>query len=113
MELIPINQRLDAGSAAAMLACFHGADKVFLFGFDGQEPGAKNNNIYAGYRFYDDVEAIISDAQWQHNLSMVMAAYPQVKFYRIDANPSNSRQQLSLRNYSLISFQDFVFAADL
>ena len=113
MEIIPLNQRLDAGSAAAMTACFHGADKVFLLGFDGQERNSKNNNIYAGHRFYDDESVVINDNQWQINLEMIMASYSNVTFYRIDANPVNSRRHQRLKNYKLISFQDFVYEADI
>lgn len=113
MELIPLLQRLDAGSAAVMLACFHGADKVFLLGFDGQDSKNKNNNIYANSQFYDSEFTPIDDKQWHENLLMVMSAYPHVQFYRIDSNPISSRKLSKLKNYNLITFNEFVFMADI
>lgn len=112
MDLIPLNHRMDAGSTAAMLACFHGATSVFLFGFDGVVNN-KNNNIYAGTEFYDSADSTLSDVKWQRNLKGVMMAYPKTKFYRIDVQPDSARELLALPNYSVIPFNEFVSVADL
>lgn len=112
MELIPLHHRLDAGSTAAMLACFHGATSVFLFGFDGQG-GNNNNNIYSGTQHYDGDDAVIRDDEWQENLMMVVRAYPGTTFYRVDTQPSSARVLSTLPNYRMIAFNDFVSLADL
>ena len=113
MELIPMTQRMDAGAAAVSLACFHGADRVFLFGFDGQPNSIENNNIYAGERYYASKDQSVNDTEWQDNLLRIMVCYKDVTFYRIDANPPNARKQTMLPNYRLITFNEFVSLADL
>lgn len=112
-NLIPLHYRLDAGSAAAMLACFHGAGQVFLFGFDGQVKRSFNHNIYAGTRFYGSVDDDINDTEWHENLKAVVMAYPNTTFYRIDVNPPGARSMTVLPNYKLITFTEFVSLADL
>lgn len=112
MDLIPCSTRMDSGSTAALLACYHGADKVFLYGFDGL-PGNKNDNIYAGQKFCESKDSEISDITWQHNLRAVMLAYPDVTFYRVNTNPPNARILTVLPNYKLITFNDFVSIADI
>ena len=113
MELIPMLQRMDAGAAAVSIACFHGADKVFLFGFDGQPNAIENNNIYAGERWYGGKAATVNDTDWQDNLYKLMVCYKDVTFYRVDANPPNARRHTVLPNYRLITFNEFVSLADL
>jgi hypothetical protein len=113
MELIPMLQRMDAGAAAVSVACFHGADKVFLFGFDGQPNTIENNNIYAGQRWYGGKSETVNDTDWQENLYRLMVCYKDVSFYRVDANPVTARKQTVLPNYRLITFNDFVSLADL
>lgn len=113
MELIPILQRMDAGSAAVSIACFHGADQIFLYGFDGQIENTANNNIYAGHRWYGDKDQIVNDIEWQDNLYKLMVCYKDVTFYRVDTNPPNARRQTVLPNYKLITFNEFVSLADL
>jgi hypothetical protein len=112
MELIPVNRQLDSGSIAAMMACFHGCDSVFLYGFDGF-PDGKNQNIYAGQTYYAENGIEMSDMLWQENLKALMIAYPNVTFYRIDSNPPNARILTVLPNYRLITFNEFVSLADL
>ena len=112
MDLIPVNRRLDAGTTAAMLACYHGNDKVFLFGFDGF-PDDSNQNIYAGRDYYAENGAVMSDLSWQENLKALMIAYPDVMFYRVDSNPPNARILTVMPNYRLITFNEFVSLADL
>jgi len=113
-NLLPGNVRLDAGSAAAYLACFHGAKKVFLFGYDGQPELGYNNNVYAGTEHYPDIDAEIHDDNWVRNLGHVMITYDDVQFYRVTSNENDRyRNLLKLPNYKPISFNEFISYADL
>jgi hypothetical protein len=112
MNLIPVNQNMDAGSTAAMIACFHGAKKVFLVGFDGCPDGV-TNHIYAGKQFYPDENVEMSDSKWQEDLGRVVAAYPKTLFYRVNASPPNAKQLLKNPNYQIIDQKTFVSLADI
>jgi hypothetical protein len=113
-NLIPGNHRMDAGALAAYLAAFHGAKRVYLFGYDGQpEPGV-NNNIYAGSDLYPGDAENIQDRSWIKNLKSVVTAYDDVEFFRITANPEDRyRELLRLPNYKPINFARFISLADL
>jgi hypothetical protein len=112
MNLIPINHNMDAGSTAAMIACYHGATKVFLVGFDGC-PENKTNHIYQGYQFYPQANEEINDIKWQENLGKVIAAYPGTQFFRLNASPLNARHLLKYPNYKIIDQRSFVSLADI
>jgi hypothetical protein len=112
MNLIPINHNMDAGSTATMLACYHGANKVFLVGFDGC-PENKINSVYAGEQFYPKENEEASDAKWQEDLGRVIAAYPKTKFYRVNVNPPNARKLSKYPNYKVIDLRSFVSLADI
>ena len=114
MNLLPGCQRLDAGSAAAYLAAFHGAKRVFLYGYDGQPDVGKNNNVYAGSEYYpSDVESV-ADKLWVNNLTNVIETYNDVEFIQVTAKPPNSYRLLQkLSNYKIVNFRKFVSLADL
>jgi hypothetical protein len=112
MNLIPINHNIDAGSTAAMLACYHGANKVFLVGFDGC-PENKTNHIYTNQQFYPVLDEEMNDSKWQEDLGRVIAAYPATQFYRLNASPPNARQLLKYPNYKIIDQKSFVSLADI
>lgn len=113
-NLLPGNPRLDAGSAAAYLACFHGAKKVFLFGYDGQAELGYNNNVYAGTEHYAPELAEVHDDNWIRNLGHVMVTYHDVEFYRVTPNEDDRyRPLLRLPNYKPVSFHQFISLADL
>ena len=112
MNLIPINYSMDAGSTAAMLACYHGATKVFLVGFDGTPEGV-TNHIYAGQQFYPKENEPMNDIKWQDDLGRVIAAYPKTMFYRVNASPPTARQLLKQPNYQTIDDKTFISLADL
>lgn len=112
MNLIPVNHNMDAGSTAAMIACYHGATKVFLYGFDGC-PQNITNHIYAGQQFYPQNNEIMNDIKWQEDLGRVIAAYPNTTFYRVNASPPNARQLLRYSNYKIIDLRNFVSLADI
>jgi hypothetical protein len=103
---------MDAGSTAAMLACFHGATKVFLYGFDGC-PDNTPNNVYLGQQFYPTGNEDIDDRKWQEDLGRVIAAYPKTMFYRVNTSPPNARQLLRYPNYQVIDDKGFVSLADI
>lgn len=113
-NLMPGGSRMDAGSSAAYLAAFHGAKRVFLFGYDGQPDLEKNNNIYAGSEFYDSEKEKINDKSWVRNLKNVIETYDNVEFLRVttDQNPSYRRLH-KLPNYKIINFKKFISLADL
>ena len=114
MNLIPGAARLDAGSAAAYLAAFHGAKRVFLFGYDGQQIPGVNNNIYAGSELYPTETESVSDTKWIHNLKNVVQTYKNVEFVRVATNTEdNYRPLLRFDNYKTVSFRQFVSLADL
>lgn len=112
MNLLPINQALDAGTSAAMMACFHGADKIFLVGFDGC-PDKRVNHVYVNEQFYPNNSDLINDEKWQDNLARLIMTYPKVKFYRVNASPPSSRPLLRYPNYQVIDTRQFISLADI
>ena len=112
MNLIPMNHNMDAGSTAAMIACYHGASKVFLYGFDGCPDGV-TNHIYADQPFQPATNEKINDIKWQEDLERVIAAYPKTIFYRVNASPPNARSLLKYQNYKVIDLRTFVSLADI
>ena len=54
-NMLPGSYHMDAGASAAYLAAFDGAQKVFLFGFDGTD-GVTSENIYADTFGYESAE---------------------------------------------------------
>ena len=113
-NLLPGNVRLDAGTAAAYLACFHGAKTVFLFGYDGQPQEGYNNNIYSGTEYYPEDNHEVNHSNWLRNLSHIMVTYNDVTFYRVTPNPEDHyRELLRLPNYKPINFDQFISFADL
>jgi len=114
MNLIPGNTRLDAGSSSVYLACFHGAKRVFLYGYDGQTDAGVNNNVYANSFQYDSSECSVLDRKWIENLSSVISAYPDIEFYRVTSKQvDNHRILLKHSNYTVIGFRKFISLADL
>lgn len=112
-NLIPLYHRMDAGATAAMLAAFHGASQVFLFGFDGQNSKTWNNNLHAGSEYYASSKTEVNDRDWHVNLYKVIAGYKDVMFYRVDILPPAARMLTVLPNHKLISFNEFASFADL
>lgn len=112
MNLIPINHNMDAGTTATMMCCYHGANKVFLVGFDGC-PEDKSNHIYEGEQFYHKSNEPMSDAKWQEDLGRVIAAYPKTQFYRINTSPPNARHLSKYSNYKVVDLRTFISLADI
>lgn len=113
-NFMPGGHRLDAGASAAYLAAFHGAKRVFLFGYDGQSQIGLNNNIYAGTDHYPSDTDEVQDSNWIRNLKNVVTTYNDVEFYRVTPNPEdNYRELLRLPNYKPIHLNQFISFADL
>lgn len=113
-NLMPGGARLDAGAAAALLAAFHGAQRVYLFGYDGQSEPGVNNNVYADSEHYPTATESVQDQGWVKNLERVVATYDDVEFLRVTAKPEDRhRRLLRLPNYRTINFRQFVSSADL
>lgn len=113
-NFMPGNQRLDAGASAAYLAAFHGAKRVFLFGYDGQLQQGHNNNIYANTESYPSDTDEVGDSNWVRNLKNVIITYSDVEFYRVTSNENDSyRELMKLPNYNPVHFTKFVSLADL
>lgn len=114
MNLMPGNGRLDAGASAAYLAAFHGAKRVFLYGYDGQQDPGVMNNIYADSELYPASNDVVNDASWINNLKNVIGTYNDVEFVRVTSNPDDSYRGLQrLSNYKTVNFRQFISLADL
>lgn len=109
-NLIPLVSGVDAGTAAAFLACFDGNDEIFLFGFDGYN---SDDNCYKGRLGYD-VNVIKKSniaVEWESNLHKLMRAYSNTKFYRVGSGRT-PRTWMSRSNFQEISYKDAVFLGD-
>jgi len=114
INLMPGNNRMDAGSSAAYLAAFHGAKNVFLFGYDGQPDPDEINSIYLNTEHYPKTGDEGFDQKWIKYLYNVIEAYPEVKFYRVTPKvEDNYRKLLTLPNYYPVNFRQFISLADL
>ena len=113
-NFMPGGHRLDAGAGAAYLAAFHGAKRVFLFGYDGQPDPKVLNNVYAGTEHYPSQGDQVLDSNWIRNLKNVIVTYNDVEFLRVTKEPEdNYRELLKLPNYKPINFRQFISLADL
>jgi hypothetical protein len=113
--LIPQDPAWDAGSLAAYLACFDGHKKVFLLGFDGNDPGGLDWNVYNDTAGYLPATQSISEEFWTVSMSKVFNTYPDVDFVRVMPTagyrlPERWKYYTNLRQ---IDFRQFVIEADL
>lgn len=76
--LIPYDVYADAGTTAAYIAAFDEHKKIYLIGFDGQEPGDWNNNVYAGTRCYDAKNIGVDHREWVLNRKQLFDVYDDV-----------------------------------
>lgn len=110
-NLIPHIYYMDSGSTAAYLAAFDGAQKIFMFGFDGGDDQT-NNNIYANTLGYEDNNHPYD----KHNAHLynVCKAYRNVEFYRVKTQYSYEfiGELKSLPNYFEISVREAVLIGD-
>jgi hypothetical protein len=112
-NLIPTVSHYDAGSAAAMLAAFDGATKVFLIGFDGTD-GETVDNIYSDDQLYSDPTTVVDFQKFHSYLHDVVKAYSDTQFYRVRTPHSNNLQadMSRLRNYTEVTVREAILLGD-
>lgn len=113
--LIPYDVYADAGTTAAYIAAFDEHKKIYLLGFDGQEPGNWNNNVYAGTKGYDSKTANIDSSEWIKNRKQLFDVYNDVDFVWVTPKgtnliPEELKPCLNLRQ---INIRQFVLECDL
>lgn len=110
-NLTPSVWYMDSGSTAAYLAAFDGAERVFLFGFDGND-NITNDNIYAKTLGYDNIQ--YDHQKHSYNLYEIAKVYNNVQFYRVRNEYSfDYPNDLStLPNYNEISIRQAVLEGD-
>lgn len=98
-----------SGPTALRLSVEHGAQRIFILGFDYSGMGNKINNIYAGtenYRGSDCVPTYYRNWLWQTRKTI--DDYPQVHFTRvIDQNCLGPNSFQDLTNCDHESVEDF------
>lgn len=113
--LIPYDVYADAGTTAAYIAAFDEHKKIYLLGFDGQEPGNWNNNVYAGTNGYDAVNADIDHSEWLQNRKQLFDVYNEVDWVWVTPKGNNLIPEIlkPCLNLRQISFRDMVLECDL
>jgi hypothetical protein len=116
-QLIPQNIYIDAGALAAYMAAFDGHKKVFLIGYDqyDNDTGGNINTIYAGTDHYPSTDSSSNGEGLALSLSMVMKVYNDVEFVRVMPTATSWYHPKfgPLANFRQISYQDFVYEADI
>ena len=112
--LVPHDPFADAGVTAAYIAAFDGHKKIYLLGFDGQEPGW-NNNVYSDTVGYDSKTAEILDIKWMQNRKQLFDVYNDVDFIWVTPHGRNMIPEMlkPCLNLRQISFRDLVLECDL
>lgn len=113
--LIPHDPYADAGTTAAYIAAFDGHKKIYLIGFNGQSQPGINDNIYAGTKGYDAVDAKVSDTKWITNIAALCRIYDDVDFVRVTESGRRSTPEAwkFIPNLRQTDFRNFVLEADL
>lgn len=113
--LIPHDPYGDAGTTAAYIAAFDGHKKIYLIGFNGQSQPGVNDNIYAGTRGYDAIDAKVLDIKWVTNIASLCKVYNDVDFVRVTESGRRSTPEAwkSLTNLRQINLREFIIETDL
>lgn len=113
--LIPHDIYADAGTTAAYIAAFDEHKKIYLIGFDGHEAGPWNNNVYAGTKGYDAVNADIDHSEWILNRKRLFNTYNDVDWVWVTPKGTNLIPELlkPCLNFRQIDFRQFVLECDL
>lgn len=70
-----------AGNTALHLACQHGAEKVYILGFDLSSYDAPINNIYKGTNNYLPADSRgFNSMNWESQMDTTMSDFPDVEF---------------------------------
>jgi hypothetical protein len=112
-NMLPGSYHMDAGASAAYLAAFDGAQKIFLFGFDGTD-GVTSENIYADTFGYESAEYMEDFQKFNAFLYNICRAYSSTQFYRVRTQHSNDFDPIlkTLNNYHEVSVRDAVLLGD-
>lgn len=112
--LIPHDPYADAGTTAAYIAAFDEHKRIYLIGFDGQEPGW-NNNVYAGTKGYDAQTADIDHSEWILNRKQLFDVYDDVDWVWVTPQARNLIPEplKYCLNFRQIDFRQFVIECDL
>jgi hypothetical protein len=112
-NLLPHCYHVDAGSAAAYLAAFDGANNVFLFGFDGSD-NVTSENVYTGTVGYEHPKLIENFDKFNIFLYSVIKTYNSTMFYRVRNHLTNDFNPIlkTLPNYREITVRDAVILGD-
>jgi hypothetical protein len=113
--LVPHDPYADAGTTAAYIACFDGHKKIFLLGFDGQEPANYNNNIYADTNAYDSKTTQVNPNKWHANMKQLMQVYNDVDFVLVHKYKGYSIPTAwnGITNLRQLNHREFIIEADL
>jgi hypothetical protein len=112
-NMLPGSYHMDAGASAAYLAAFDGAQKVFLFGFDGSD-GVTSENIYADTLGYESAEYIEDFQKFNAFLYNICYSYSSTEFFRVRTHYSNDFDPIlkTLNNYREVSVRDAILLGD-
>lgn len=112
--LIPYDVYADAGTTAAYIAAFDEHKKIYLLGFDGQEPGW-NNNVYAGTKGYDSKDLHIDHNEWIMNRKRLFDTYDDVDWIWVTPKGTNLIPEplKYCLNFRQIDFRQMVLDCDL
>lgn len=116
-HLIPQNIHIDAGALAAYMAAFDGHKKVFLLGYDHYHMDAPGNinTVYSDTDHYPSSDDSSNGESFALTLSTVMRTYSNVEFVRVMPTSAAWHHPKfgPLANFRQISYQDFVYEADI
>ena len=87
-----------AGNTALYLACKHGAEEVYMLGFDGSNYAEPINNIYKGSKNYLPADSRgYNTINWDNQFKLVQRDFPNVKFIKVGTELTYDRLQSNIR----------------
>ena len=103
----PVNW--SAGSTAVHLACQHGADEVYMFGFDLSSYNDSINNIYKGSNNYlPETAKGFNPVNWRSQLNLTFNEFSDTMFKWIgnDFKYVKDTEIVNLKNVQLLTYED-------
>ena len=87
-----------AGNTALYLACKHGAEEVYMLGFDGSSYSEPLNNVYKGSKNYLSADSRgYNTINWDNQFKLVQRDFPNVKFTKVGTELTYDRLQSNIR----------------
>ena len=87
-----------AGNTALYLACKHGAEEVYMLGFDGSSYSEPLNNVYKGSKNYLPADSRgYNTINWDNQFKLVQRDFPNVKFTKVGTELTYDRLQSNIR----------------